>query len=136
MASAIEYLSVDQVIALHRRVIELYGGLDGIRSEHQLASAVFQPQAGAFGEDAYPSIAEKAAAYGYFLAESQFFIDGNKRTAALATITCLHGNGFDLVPSDDEELAEVFENLGSDIIDQRGFFDWVITHVQPLSADG
>jgi prophage maintenance system killer protein len=49
---AIEYLSVDQVIALHRRAIALYGGLDGIRSEHQLASAVFQPQASAFGEDA------------------------------------------------------------------------------------
>jgi death on curing protein len=133
--SAIDYLSVDQVIALHRRAIELYGGLNGIRSEHQLASAVFQPQASAFGEDAYPSIAEKAAAYGYFLAESQAFIDGNKRAAALAMITFLHGNGFELVPSHDEELAEVFENLGSDTIDQRGFFDWVIERVQPLSAD-
>ncbi len=58
-----------------------------------------------------------------------------KRTAALALITFLHGNGFELVPSDDEELAEVFENLGSDTIDQRGFFDWVIERVQPLSAD-
>jgi death on curing protein len=134
MASAIEYLSVDQVIALHRRAIELYGGLDGIRSEHQLASAVFQPQATAFGEDAYPSLAEKAAAYGYFLAESQCFIDGNKRTAALAMITFLHGNGFELAPSDDEELAEVFECLGSDTIDQREFFDWVIKHVQSFSA--
>jgi death-on-curing protein len=132
---AIEYLSVDQVIALHRRALELYGGRAGIRSEHQLASAVFQPQASAFGEDAYPSIAEKAAAYGYFLAESQSFIDGNKRTAALAMITFLHGNGFELVPSHDEELAEVFENLGSDIIDQRDFFDWVIAHVRLLSAD-
>jgi death on curing protein len=135
MASGIEYLSVDQVIALHRRAIELYGGLDGIRSEHQLASAVFQPQASAFGADAYPSITEKAAAYGYFLAESQSFIDGNKRTAALAMITFLHGNGFELVPSNDDELAELFENLGGDTIDQRGFFDWVITHVQPLSSD-
>jgi death on curing protein len=62
MPRAIEYLSVDQVIALHRRAIELYGGREGIRSEHQLASAVFQPQASAFGEDAYPGIAEKAAA--------------------------------------------------------------------------
>jgi hypothetical protein len=50
-------------------------------------------------------------------------------------ITFLHGNGFELVPSDDEELAEVFEKLGSDIIDQREFFDWVIKHVQPLSPD-
>jgi death-on-curing protein len=133
--SAIEYLSVDQVIALHRRAIELYGGLDGIRSEHQLASAVFQPQASAFGEDAYSSIAEKAAAYGYFLAESQSFIDGNKRAAALAMITFLDGNGFELVPSHDEELAEVFEKLGGDLIDQRGFFDWVIEHVRPLPAD-
>ena len=87
-----------------------------------------------FGEDAYPSIAEKAAAYAYFLAEGQSFIDGNKRTAALAMITFLHGNGFELVPSDDEELAEAFENLGSDTMDQREFFDWVIDRVQPLQA--
>jgi prophage maintenance system killer protein len=50
-------------------------------------------------------------------------------------ITFLDGNGFELAPSHDEELAEVFENLGSDILDQRQFFDWVIAHVQPRSAD-
>ena len=49
-------------------------------------------------------------------------------------ITFLHGNGFELVPSDDEELAEAFENLGSDTMDQREFFDWVIDRVQPLQA--
>jgi hypothetical protein len=50
-------------------------------------------------------------------------------------ITFLHGNGFELVPSDDEELAELFENLGTNTIAQREFFDWVIRHVQPLSED-
>jgi death-on-curing protein len=95
----VEYLTVDQVLELHRRVLSLYGGLDGVRSEHQLGAAVLQPQTSAFGEDAYSTIPDKAAAYGYFMAENQPFIDGNKRTGALTMITFLHLNGYELVPT-------------------------------------
>lgn len=91
------YLTADQIALLHRRAIEAYGGLDGVRSEQQFLSAVFQPQQTVFGEDAYPTIPEKAAAYGFFLAENQPFIDGNKRTAAAAMATFLALNGFDLL---------------------------------------
>lgn len=67
--------------------------MDGVRSEQQLASAVGQPEQSAFGEDAYRTIPEKAAAYGFFIAEGQPFLDGNKRTALLAFETFLHANG-------------------------------------------
>jgi hypothetical protein len=62
------YLTVDQVKELHRDAIEQFGGLDGVRAEQQLYSALAQVQQSAFGEDAYPTIPEKAAAYGYFTA--------------------------------------------------------------------
>ena len=78
------YLTIDQVIEFHTEALREFGGLDGIRSPHQLSAAVLMPQQSAFGEDAYPSIPEKAAAYGFFIAEAQAFIDGNKRTAAIA----------------------------------------------------
>ena len=88
-------LSVDDIIALHEEALTLgNGGSEGIRSYHQLASATLQPYQTVFGEDAYPSIPEKAAAHAYFLAESQPFVDGNKRTAALAMTVFLDLNDY------------------------------------------
>ena len=53
------YLTVDHVLELHEQVLTL-GGPQGLRSAHLLASAVFQAQQSAFGEDAYQTIAEDA----------------------------------------------------------------------------
>ena len=87
------YLTVDQVIEFHAEALREFGGLDGLRAPHQLSAAVLMPQQSAFGEDAYSSVAEKAAAYGFFIAEAQAFIDGNKRTAAIAMEAFLILNG-------------------------------------------
>lgn len=61
------YLTVDQVVEIHDEAVREFGGMDGLRSLDLLESAVYQPQQSAFGDDAYPSIASKAAAYAYFL---------------------------------------------------------------------
>ena len=50
------YLNVTQVLALHKRSLERYGGSDGIRDMRLLDSAVFRPMQSAFGEDAYPDL--------------------------------------------------------------------------------
>lgn len=116
------YLTVDQVIEFHAEALREFGGLDGIRSSQQLSAAVSMPQQSAFGEDAYPSIPEKAAAYGFFIAEAQAFIDGNKRAAAIAMEAFLILNGYELrIP--DDGIAELFERLGSDEIGQSEFFE-------------
>src|SRR4051812_37333610 len=86
------------------------------------------PQQSAFGEDAYPTIPEKAAAYGFFIAEAQAFIDGNKRAAAIAMESFLILNGYELQMSDDD-IAELFERLGTDEISQDEFFDAISMHV-------
>ena len=121
------YLTVDQVIEFHGEALREFGGLDGIRSQSQVSAAVLMPQQSAFGEDAYPTISEKAAAYGFFIAEAQAFIDGNKRTAAIAMEAFLILNGYELQMSDDH-IAELFEKLGSDEIGQREFFGAISTH--------
>lgn len=130
-AKQVVYLTADQVIALHRRALEAYGGLEGIRSEHSLFSAVACAEQSVFGEDAYPSVPEKAAAYGFFIAENQPFIDGNKRTGAAALTAFLRLNGYEIREDHDEELAEMFELLGDRIIDQSEFFGWVSNHAKP-----
>ena len=128
------YLTVDGVIALHEIALEFGGGLDGIRSQQVLASAVAQPQQSAFGEDAYPTIAEKAAAYGFFLAENQPFVDGNKRTALLAMETFLEANGYEFL-QDNDAVAQMLEDLGKEVIDQSEFFGWVANHVRRKNGD-
>lgn len=129
----IQYLTIDQVIEFHEEALREFGGLDGIRSRHDLAAAVMQPQQSAFGEDAYPTIAEKAAAYGFFIAEGQAFLDGNKRTAAIVMEAFLILNNYELV-QDDDEIAQMFEDVASRVIDQGEFFGRVCNHVRPAKV--
>ena len=68
---------------MHETVLAETGGLTGVRSYHQLASVVGQVQQSVFGEDAYPTLADKAAAYAFFLTMNHPFNDGNKRTAVV-----------------------------------------------------
>lgn len=92
------------------------------------------PQQSAFGEDAYPSIPEKAAAYGFFIAEAQAFIDGNKRTAAIAMEAFLILNGYELALTDDE-IAEMFEGLASHQITQAEFVSRIVQHAQGVQSE-
>jgi death on curing protein len=106
VADPVECLSVDAIIDLHAQALtDGHGGLDGIRSHPQLASAAVQPYQSFGGEDLYPSIPEKPAAHAYFLAESQPFLDGNKRTAALVLTVLLDLHGYQLYEASEVELA-------------------------------
>jgi death-on-curing protein len=104
----------------------------GLRSMHLLASAVLQVQQSAYGEDAYPTMAEKAAAYGYFISQNHPFVDGNKRTAALAMMVFRDVNGYELV-EDEDAIAQVFQDVAH-VIDQGEFFGWVVSHAKPARA--
>jgi len=132
LAEQVTSLTVDDLIALHDEALTLgAGGSEGIRSHHQLASAALQPYQTVFGEDAYSTIPEKAAAHAFFLAESQPFVDGNKRTAALALTVFLDLNDYELYEATDTELADVLIDLGSGVIEQGEFFGWVCNHAKP-----
>jgi death on curing protein len=126
---AIIYLTIDQVLDLHTEVLTL-GGAEGLRSAHLLASAVLQAQQSAFGEDAYQSVAEKAAAYGYCICQNHPFVDGNKRTAAIAMMVFLDLNGYELVEEEDA-IAQMFESVAANVVDQSEFFGWVVNHAKP-----
>jgi death-on-curing protein len=75
------YLSLPQVCYLHRLALEKYGGLDGIRDQGALDSAVAQPQMTFAGVELYASLVEKGAALAYSLIKNHPFNDGNKRVA-------------------------------------------------------
>jgi death-on-curing protein len=137
LAAQVAILSVDDIYALHDEALTLgIGGSEGVRSHHQVASAALQPYQTVFGEDAYPSIPEKAAAHAFFLAESQPFVDGNKRTAALALTVFLDLNDYELYEASETELADVLIELGSGNIEQGEFFGWVCNHAKPKPQGG
>ena len=78
------HLTLGEVLALHRRILAASGGRAGVRDLGAIASAVAQTKASAGGQDAYPSLIEKAAALGYSLIRNHGFLDGNKRIAHAA----------------------------------------------------
>jgi death-on-curing protein len=87
----VQFLSVDEAVAIHGRLIERFGGSPGIRDRGLLESALFRPQTGY-----YSDIAELAAALFESLLLNHAFVDGNKRVAFFATDTFLRLNGWKL----------------------------------------
>jgi len=128
----IVYLTIDRVVRAHAEALEADPGLEGIRSLHALAAAVGQAEQTFDGVDLYPSIPDKAAAYGYFLTQAHAFNDGNKRTATIAMLGFLELNGYTF-EQDDEAMEEMFVGAakGSDedgAVGQAAFFECVRRH--------
>jgi death on curing protein len=100
----LDYLSVDDLLEIAAGAI----GEFVVRDRGLLASAAARPRTSAFGEDAYPSFAGKAAALMHAIARNHALIDGNKRLAWAATRTFCLLNGRDLVftVDDAEELVQ------------------------------
>jgi len=99
----VDFLSVEDLLEIARGVLEVVE----VRDIGLLASAAGRPQATVFGEDAYPALADKAAALMHSIARNHALVDGNKRLAWSATrVFCLL-NGRDIVFSVDEAEALV-----------------------------
>jgi death on curing protein len=92
----VEYLEPEQAMALAARL-----GLQ-VRDHGLLFSALARPAANMFGEEAYPSIEEKAAALLSSLSQNHALFDGNKRISLILTFVFLELNGYDVVFGDDD----------------------------------
>ena len=95
------FLSVDDVLEIHRRVIEAFGGDPGLRDRGLLESAVAMPRSTFDSNELHTTMAQKAAAYHYHLCANHPFADGNKRVAVVAAELFLLVNGQELPASDD-----------------------------------
>ena len=87
------YLTAQQVLFIHARLIATTGGEHGLRDLGLLESAVARPQATFEGSDSYPDLLQKAAALMESLARNHPFVDGNKRVAITTTALFLRQNG-------------------------------------------
>lgn len=102
----IRFLGLDEVLALHREQIELYGGAIGVRDLGLLESAVASPEAFFGGSYLHGTLAEMASAYAFHLAQNHAFVDGNKRVAAAAMFMFLFLNGL-LLECDEDDLVTI-----------------------------
>ena len=89
--SRVAFLSRDEVLAIHRALLERFGGPGGVRDYGLLESALYRPQTGH-----YADLAEMAAALFESLIMNHPFVDGNKRVAFFATDVFLRLNGYKL----------------------------------------
>lgn len=106
------FLTVDDVLYLHKDQIDRYGGIHGIRDGGLLASAVASPQATFDGKPLFATITEMAASYLYNIVQNHPFLDGNKRAGAVSCVVFLLINGYELDVSDNEFIETVM-NIAS-----------------------
>ena len=108
-----DYLTLAEVIEMHRQLIDRFGGSHGIREIGALESAVLRPQMGY-----YEDLIAEAAALMESLAMNHPFVDGNKRIAFFAADTFLRVNG-QWIDCDDAEAYRSFMAMF-----EQGTFDF------------
>lgn len=121
------FLTKEQVIILHTHLVSETGGLDGIRDEGLLDSAVNAPFQAFDGIDVFPSLQQKAARLGYGLIKNHAFIDGNKRIGAHAMLVFLALNHVELEYSQ-EDLSDTILKVAAGDYTFEELLQWVIDH--------
>ena len=127
----IRYLTLVEVLSLHRQIIEQSGGALGVRDLGALQSALAQPRMTFGGEDLYPRLVDKAAAVGFSIVMNHPFVDGNKRTGHAAMETFLVLNGMEISASVDEQ-EQVILALASGNSGRESFVEWLKQHITAI----
>jgi death-on-curing protein len=100
------------------------GGLEGIRDEGLLESALSRPQNLLAYSESPPDMASLAAAYAYGIVKNHPFVDGNKRTAYVVTRTFLRLNGYDLQASSQEKY-QIWIDLAVGKLSEEELAEWI-----------
>lgn len=120
-------LSKEQVLSLHRRLIEVTGGSDGVRDEGMLDSALSNPFQSFGDEELYPSVQAKAAQLCFGIVKNHPMVDGNKRLGAHVMLVFLALNGYELFYTQ-QELSDTVLNLAAGKVGAEDILRWVICH--------
>ena len=126
-AEEVQYLSVDEVLAIHERLIERFGGSPGVRDPGLLESALYRPQTGY-----YSDLAEMAAALFESLLMNHPFVDGNKRVAFFATDVFLRLNGWCLKVDGRRAHRFLVGLLEQNEADYEHLLPWIRRSLAPL----
>ncbi len=123
----VQYLSVDETLAIHQRLIDVFGGVEGVRDPGLLESALYRPRSGYYGD-----LTEMAAALFESLLMNHPFLDGNKRVAFFATDVFLRLNGWKLQVEAASAHAFLIGLLEEGRCDFVHLLPWIRASVTPL----
>ena len=122
-----DYLTVAEVYRMQHRLIDLFGGLHGVRDKAAVEAAVFRPQTGY-----YKSIEEEAAALMESLANNHGFLDGNKRIAFTAADVFLRRNGSYIEVEASDGHAFIVGSMERHEFRFAQITEWIRQHMKPL----
>lgn len=124
------WLSLELLTAIHERQIAEHGGAPGIRDEGMLESALARPvNLWSYGGPDVDTPA-LAASHAFGISRNHPFVDGNKRTAAVACELFLELNGYHLLASD-ADLYPIFIQLAAGELDEDELTEWLREHSRP-----
>lgn len=122
-----KYLTVEEVLFIHYRIIEETGGSHGVRELALLESAVQRPSATFSANDLYQDIFEKTSAIMHSIIKNHPFVDGNKRTAIAVAAVFLVSNGYDFTATN-KEVERFAVKAATGAITIEGINRWFKKH--------
>ena len=120
-------LSKRQVILLHKDLTDQTGGIEGLRDEGLLDSALSAPFQSFEDQALYPSLYQKAARLAFGLVKNHPFLDGNKRIGAHAMLVFLALNGVELRYTQ-QALSDIFLSLAAGTAGFDDLHQWLLGH--------
>ncbi len=121
------YSTLLETIELHSRLIERFGGKDGVRDMGLLESALMRPQTGY-----YKSLSLEAAALLQSLSQNHAFIDGNKRVAFATAAIFLRMNGYRLRVDADNGESFIIDRVIKSKAEIKEIADWLEKHMKTV----
>lgn len=119
-----DYLTLVEVLAIHDRMLQDFGGASGVRDAGALEAALFRPQTGY-----YADVVAEAAALFESLIQNHPFVDGNKRTAFASLDVFLRMNGLLLEVEDAKAYAFIIGALERGELDRDLVDEWIRQHL-------
>ena len=119
------WLATGVIISIHQEQLKRHGGSDGVRDSRGLEGAINRPETIYAYTDGEATLEEQASALAVGLAKGHYFVDGNKRTACVASLLFLRMNGIEIAATEDE-LATVFEDIAAGKLTEAGLSDWFV----------
>jgi death-on-curing protein len=126
-----QFLTLDEVVAIHRDQIQRYGGSLGVRDWGLLKSAIAMPAVTFGGQFLHSNLCEMSAAYLFHLVQNHPFIDGNKRVGAVAADVFLSLNDLQLMAGEDE-FAELVLSVARGETSKSGTAEFIRVHAQQV----
>ena len=123
-------ISKDHIIKMHEKMIESFGGIQGIRDIGLLESAIYNPFQKFGGKFLYDSIEKQASQLGYGLITNHPFLDGNKRIGMHIMLVFLRVNNVNTIYFTSKDLVDIAIGIASGNKNVDDLYKWITNNTR------